>query len=153
MRCYRARRWLSTYLDDELDPGWREALETHLDSCEACSAELELYKHHWASLAEGVQAPALPANLWGQILSSLDESERLPWHRRYRARLLQVACVTACVLLGFAGGAHLSWKQPPAVDASERVSMSERMMIAEAFDVTAFGLSEGKEGLLRCVPK
>ena len=144
---------LSAYLDDELDPKRREMLEGHLERCKACSAELERFTDLWASLTEGAQVPSLPLNLWGQILLSLDEAERLPWHRRYRAQLLQAACVTACVFLGFAGGALLSWKQPPAGDAPNSVSLGEQMMVAEAFDVTAFGLSEGKEGLLRCVPK
>jgi anti-sigma factor RsiW len=154
MRCYRARRWLSAYLDDELDPRRRASLDAHLAGCKACKAELERLKQQWDALVEGDRVPPVPADLWGQILTALDQAESLPWHRRYRARLLQAACVTACVVLGFTGGAILSWRQPPAVkSAPEIVSTGERTLVAEAFDVTAFGLAEGKEGLLRCVPK
>jgi anti-sigma factor RsiW len=155
MRCYRARRWLSAYIDDEIDPRRREALEAHIAGCEACSAELRRLKEHWEALVEGDRAPPPPpSDLWGQILESLDGAERLPWHRQHRGRLLQAACVAACVVLGFSGGALLSWRQPSAVVATNAAAMGERMMVAEAFDDTAaFGLTEGKEGLLRCVPK
>jgi anti-sigma factor RsiW len=153
MRCYRARRWISAYLDDELDPSRRASLESHLARCDACSAELERSRQQWDALVEGDQLPPLPSDLLGQVMAALDESERLPWHRRYRARLLRAACVTACVVLGFAGGATLSWRQPAVETASDGVSMGERKMVAEAFDLTAFGLGEGKEGLLRCVPR
>lgn len=153
MRCFQATRWLSAYIDGELDPRRRVALEAHLKNCEACSAELERFKEHWEALAEGDQVPPMPTDLWGQILASLDESKHLPWHRRYRTRLLQAACVATCIVLGFSGGALLSWEKPPADDAPDRISMGERMLVAEAFDVTALGLTEGKEGLLQCVPK
>lgn len=153
MRCYQARAWISAHLDEELDPRRREALKAHLAGCEACSAELGQFTEQWASLVQGAQAPPMPSNLWGQILSSLDQAERLPWHRRHRAQLLQAACVAACVLLSFTAGALLSWQQPSLKDAPQRASLGERVMVAEAFDVTAFGLDEGEEGLLRCVPK
>jgi len=153
MRCCQARRFISAYLDGELDPRRRESLESHLASCEACSARLAKMREQWEALAEADQTPVLPTDLWPQVLAALDEAGRLPWHRRYRNRLLQAACVTACVALGLAGGALLSWRRPVAEAAPDSVSMGERMMVAEAFDTTVFGLNEGKEGLLRCVPK
>jgi RNA polymerase sigma-70 factor (ECF subfamily) len=36
LRCWRARRHVSGYLDGELDPTTREAVETHLASCPTC---------------------------------------------------------------------------------------------------------------------
>jgi len=150
MRCHRARRLLSAYLDDESDARRRESLESHLAGCRACSSELAKLRAQWDALAEADQPPALPADLWPQVLVALDEAERLPWHRRYRGRLLQAACVTACVILGFCGGAILSWRIAPAPSS---VPVGERMLVAEAFDAPAFGLGEGKEDLLRCVPK
>jgi anti-sigma factor RsiW len=153
MRCHRARKYFSVYLDGELDPRRREALESHLADCAACVAELTKMRAQWEALAEADQTPPLPTDLWPRVLAALDEAESLPWLHRYRIRILQTACVTACVALGFAGGALLSWRHPAAKVASDNISMGERMMVAEAFDTTAFGLSEGKEGLLRCVPK
>lgn len=36
LRCWRARRHVSAYLDDELDPGTRSAVESHLETCPTC---------------------------------------------------------------------------------------------------------------------
>jgi anti-sigma factor RsiW len=153
MRCYRARRSLSAYLDDEVDPSQRGSLESHLADCEGCSAELRRLREQWDLLVGSDQLPPLPSDLWAQVTEALHEAERLPLHRRYRARLLQAACVAACVVLGFAGGAVFSWREPVVESASSSGSFGERTMVAEAFDLTPFSLGEGKEGLLRCVPK
>ncbi|MFO8071502.1 MAG: zf-HC2 domain-containing protein [Polyangia bacterium] len=153
MRCHRVKRLLFAYLDGEVDPRRRASLESHLASCEACAIELAKTRAQWEALAEADQTPALPTNLWPQVLAALDEAERLPWHQRHRTGLLQAACVSACIALGFTGGALLSWGQPAAEARPDTVSMGERMMVAEAFDTATFGLSRGKEGLLRCVPR
>jgi RNA polymerase sigma-70 factor (ECF subfamily) len=36
MRCWKARRRISAYLDDELEPDGRRAIEDHLSSCPTC---------------------------------------------------------------------------------------------------------------------
>jgi RNA polymerase sigma-70 factor, ECF subfamily len=36
LRCWRARRHVSAYLDDELDAGTRAAVEAHLEACPTC---------------------------------------------------------------------------------------------------------------------
>lgn len=152
MRCNQAQKLLSAHLDDELDPGRRAALESHLADCEACSAALDRLRAQAEALAAADDVPPLPADLWPRVGAALDRAGRQPWHRRHRARLLQTACVTACVVLGFAGGALLSWRQP-TVDASGSGAVAERTLVAEAFDTTAFGLDEDREGLFPCVPE
>jgi anti-sigma factor RsiW len=148
MRCFKARKWLSAYLDGELDGRRRAALEDHLMRCNRCAAELARSKKQWAGLANVGPVPSIPSDLWGHVNQVLDEAERLPWYQLFRA-----ACVTACVALGFVSGALLSWRGPSADRVRPETSVSEKMLVAEAFDKTAFGLGEEKEGLLRCVPK
>ena len=36
LRCWRARRHVSAYLDEELDAGTRSAVEAHLEACPTC---------------------------------------------------------------------------------------------------------------------
>jgi len=153
MRCHRAASLLSAYLDQEVDPRLQAELESHLAGCRACRAELAKLKAQWAALAEADQAPALPADLWPRVLADLDAAERRTWLGRQRARLVQAACIAACVAMGLAGGALLSWRRPAAGAALNSPLVGERTMVAEAFDSPALGLSEGKEGLLRCVPR
>jgi anti-sigma factor RsiW len=153
MRCFRARSWLFAYLDGELSERRRAALEDHLMRCSRCSAELCSSKKQWAGLANVGPAPSIPSDLWGHVIQALNEAERLPWYRLHRVQIFRAACVTACVALGFVSGALLSWRGPPADSVRPEISVSEEMLVAEAFDATAFGLGQEKEGLLRCIPK
>lgn len=153
MRCSRARRLFSAHLDDELDPRRRASLESHLAGCASCSAELARLKAPWDVPAEAEPGPRLPSDLWPRILAAMDEAERLPWHRRYRTPLMQAACITACVVLGLAAGARMSWMHPAVEADSTDGVIGERILVAEAFDTAAFGLRAEEEGLLRCVPK
>ena len=148
MRCFRSRRMLSAYLDNEVEPRRRAALEAHLLGCEACSHALRELRVQWDALSEVAGPPPLPSDFWYRVLKTLDETERLPWHRRYRARLLQAACVAACVVLGIAGGSLLLRVHPAVGAPSNNVSVGERVMVADAFDTAAFDLSEGKESFL-----
>ena len=47
MRCLRARRRLSAYLDGELDERGRAAVEAHLPDCPACAARLARMQASW----------------------------------------------------------------------------------------------------------
>lgn len=150
MRCHRARRLLSPYMDHEIDPGGRASLEQHLAGCERCAAELERLKRQWNALGEDSSVPPLPPELWREILRSVEEAERLPWQRRHRGPLLQAACVAAGVALGLSSGVVLSWKPPLGEAGLDDVLVGECVMVAEAFDATTFGLGESQGDLLQC---
>ncbi len=55
----REREQLSAYLDDQLDPAERAALEIHLSDCPACQAELADLRA-LRSMLRAMAAPALP---------------------------------------------------------------------------------------------
>ena len=71
-------RWmdrLSEYLDGELAPADREALEMHLAGCDACAstlAELRAVVHRAHSLTD----PAAPPALWGRIAAEIGAAPR-----------------------------------------------------------------------------
>ena len=153
MRCFKAKKRLFAYLDGELHERRRDALENHLKSCSRCAEELVRAREQWERLADVGPAPSIPPDQWDQVNRALDEAERLPWRRRHRIQLLRAACVAVCTSLGFTAGALLSWRGSSARSARPEISAPEKMLVAEAFDKTAFGLREEKEGLFRCVPK
>ena len=140
MRCSKAKKSLSEYLDDELHGRRRTALEDHLKRCSRCASDLAGLKKQWAGLSALAPSPTPPSDLWAQVSRTLDEAEGMPWYRLRRVQIFRAACVTACVALGFVGGALLSW---PSVDSLRpETSLSEKTLVAEAFDSTPFGLAE-----------
>ena len=50
MRCSAYQRWLSPYLDDQLDAADRQELEAHLNGCRNCASSLESMKRLVSSL-------------------------------------------------------------------------------------------------------
>jgi anti-sigma factor RsiW len=153
MRCQRARRRLSAYLDDELDRRQRADLEAHLEHCRSCTALVADRRDEWAALADMDPVPSMPADTWARVTSAVEEADRLPWYRQRQAQLIRAVCVTAAVVRGITGGVVLSGRKRAASAAHSEVSVRETMLVTEAFDATAFGLSEDEEGLLQCVPR
>jgi anti-sigma factor RsiW len=146
-------RWLSEYVDGELDQKRHAAVERHLARCPGCRAALERLERQAAELADADPTPLLPADLWLRIQRELEESEQRPWYRTHRGVLQRAACVAACVLLGFGAGAFLSWRTPGAASAPPRPTLSEKRLVAEAFDTTIVGPMDNEGGLLRCDPR
>jgi len=69
--CIKMQELISEYIDNEISEADRKILEAHLDSCESCSAIMELYKEMSASVtASMVSVPeSLCENVMGKILS------------------------------------------------------------------------------------
>lgn len=152
MWCFRARRWISAYLDDELSPDRRTALEEHLGRCADCAGELERLEAQSRALRQAGEAPPLPANLWSTIEGGLDAADQLRRHRHRRDLVVRAAAVAACIALGFAGGALLSWRAPAADSDRPQPPLSEERLLTEAFDAPVFALG-GEEGGGRCDPE
>lgn len=153
MWCFQAKRWISAYLDDELDRDRLAALEEHLERCHSCSTELDRLRSQSSALRAVDEAPLLPRELWSLIEGELDAAEQLPWYRRRPEFLIRAVAVAACVLVGFAGGALLSWRSATAHGDQPRPPMSEEGLFAEAFDAPVFTLGGEEEEWSRCDPK
>jgi hypothetical protein len=110
---------LSAYLDDELEPAARAAVETHLRECDACRAIV----HDLRRLRD--QAAAWPAeaapsrDLWTGIAARLEPrpaattARLLPWHqRRWSVGIAELAAAAALVAAVTAG---LVWRGAPGV--------------------------------------
>jgi anti-sigma factor RsiW len=146
-------RRLSAYVDGELDHERRAMVERHLARCRRCAAALERLEGQAAMLADADPVPPLPAELWLRVQRELEEREQRSWYREHRGGLRRAACVAACVLVGFAAGAFLSWRTPITASSPPRPALSERRLVAEAFDTTIVGPMDNEGGLLKCDPR
>ena len=149
MWCFQAKRWISAYLDDELDGAKRSALEEHLGRCRECTAELDRLRSHWIALRAVDDVPPLPSELWSLIEQGLDDAEERPWYRRRREIAIRAAAVAVAVALGLATGALVSWNTRLVHGDQQAPPESEERMSAEAFDTPVFALG-GEEGWSRC---
>ncbi|MDX1622881.1 MAG: zf-HC2 domain-containing protein [Gemmatimonadota bacterium] len=102
---------LSEYVDGEMDPSGRAALETHLDECEVCSDTLEGLRRVVSEAAALKDRPP-ERDLWPEIAARLDKrgAEVAPLARARsggrgtRFSLPQLAAaVLAALLIGAAG--------------------------------------------------
>ena len=96
-------RWndrLSEYLDDELEPAERAALEAHLTECAECRTDLDALR------AVAARAAALPdtppdADLWPGVAAALDRRPRGGWRqeRRFSFTLPQLVAASLAIMV------------------------------------------------------
>lgn len=70
MRCKKAKRLLTKFLDNQLSPGLTLRVKTHLDSCVGCTKEYGLLKQTWDLLDEYkpvVPSPNFKAAFWQRL--------------------------------------------------------------------------------------
>ena len=86
MRCEEIQDRLSAYLDAEMGPEDRLAIENHLEGCEGCRREAKLLRQTISTLHALEEIP-VPADFRAKFQEAL-EARRTPWWRRLAARLL-----------------------------------------------------------------
>ena len=74
MRCGRARRYISDYVDGVLAPELRDALRRHTDECAECHRLLQDFEA-MACEAKGLERLSPPDGAWLKIRSSLREAK------------------------------------------------------------------------------
>ena len=116
MNCHETQRWLTGYLDGELDLVNAVAVEEHLKTCARC-AQAHANQQALQAAIRGARlyAPA-PIALQQRIQTSLrqaDTSARAPWavRRRWYSVALALACVAVLVW-----GLGRVWVVPAADD-------------------------------------
>ncbi|MGQ9531477.1 MAG: zf-HC2 domain-containing protein [Desulfotomaculales bacterium] len=134
MSCFRMRALFSAYLDHELPPAARHALERHLASCATCRRELDAWRTLSGALRRlGEEPVAVPAGFRTRLMERLpvrDTTVRRrwsPWSAWSRnLRLSAAAAVLALLIAGVSLSAGstgrapvLPWqaanRQPPVV--------------------------------------
>ncbi len=93
MNCRDIQERFSAYLDGELPTAQEAAVARHLEDCESCRREFQVWQQLWAMLDEPVKAPA---DLQARVLARL-APRRSPWW--------QQLALAASLLVGiFVGG-------------------------------------------------
>lgn len=99
MRHARADRRLAAYLDDELAPTERAAVERHLFTCERCQEELEALRRT-VGLLRGLPDPEPRPELLGAVLDRVADDAGEPFYERLGAWLRPLVPATAAGVLG-----------------------------------------------------
>jgi anti-sigma factor RsiW len=103
LSCVEADSVLHAYVDGELAGSDREAYETHLKSCPACTQASRFQARFKAAVRGHLPRPALPVGLRNRIESALASApsprRRWPWQVYPRGFTVVVAAAAAVVLL------------------------------------------------------
>ena len=102
MNCENARDLLSSYFDQELDPGAASAVRAHLTTCPDCARRIAEFEE-LSELAADVREPSVPRGVWAAIEASLArEHERQPGKTRWSGALATTLLIGASLaLLGY----------------------------------------------------
>lgn len=98
MRCDEIRRWISPYLDSELDPHTSFEIAQHLETCVACRQAFEAERRLETSLASSLTPDPGTQAAWDRAVRHV--GARPAW----RLRRWQAAVAAAGLVLALAGG-------------------------------------------------
>lgn len=93
MTCSDVRRYLSAYLDSELETSISLSVNEHLERCEACAERFEQEAGLEAAIRDHLQATPSRPEFWAGVDASLDRADRrrTPWWPVLAAALLLCA--------------------------------------------------------------
>jgi anti-sigma factor RsiW len=125
---------LSDYLDDELAPAERAAVDAHLRECRACSEVLNELKRVVAR-ARTLDARPPQADLWPGVAARIDRTSQ---PRRFSFTLVQLAAA-AVLLIAISGG--VVWQ---LAERSATASRSDQSSAASTARETSAGRLESE---------
>jgi len=104
MNCREARRWLSPYLDSEIDATETFEISEHLRGCETCQERFERERTIDRLLVTKLQSEEMPADCWNAIQRQVFSATRRRWIGRWSplalaACLAVILSVTSAYLL------------------------------------------------------
>ncbi|MBN2202379.1 zf-HC2 domain-containing protein [bacterium] len=120
MNCSDVEKWLSAYMDGELIPARKDAVASHLGSCEACRSRLAEWKAVWQAL-DALPAAAPSPAFRSRLAARIRESERPPVSERFERFLIPVSAA-AVALLGFWIGYIAGGRQASSAGIPDSVS-------------------------------
>ncbi|MCL4558535.1 MAG: zf-HC2 domain-containing protein [Deltaproteobacteria bacterium] len=107
MRCSKARKLLSPYIDDELTAVQKGLIESHIKDCVRCGSRLEALRGIQSSFAR-LERPAAPYGFATRVMSGRAERQgSLPFLPPVFTRLMEAAVIAATILIGTKAGSFL----------------------------------------------
>jgi hypothetical protein len=138
--CDAIREWLSAYLDGEITPRRREAIEAHLAGCDACRRELASLRGVSACL-QAWPAPEANPELSARFAERLAERTRQPAARRPFAipwvRTAWATGLAACLALGVFVFLHESPTTRSPIDSAAPIVTDAGDGLADLIDEKA----------------
>jgi hypothetical protein len=133
MQCEEVREQFADYVIHRLEEPRKVQVAAHLDSCEACRAELAELQSLWSQLDD--IPPAEPGRNQRARFDLMLESYRRPPHshiQRWRRPALQLVLAAAMLVLGIGIGYRMHPSNPPSPELAElRSELSDtRQMVA-----------------------
>jgi anti-sigma factor RsiW len=109
MRCAKARRWISDYIDGHLDDKKESALQNHLEGCPDCQKVLQDLKGV-VERARNLADVSPSAQAWFRIKSQVKEEMRMVETPPLERMKLKYVLSTALILLIVFALAILGWR-------------------------------------------
>lgn len=110
MRCKKAKKLISDYIDGELDSSKRSSLEKHLETCEECQKFMEDYKsiaHTAQELETGSPSPYVWTRIKQGVIAQTPpaEARKRMWkwspELKYAVGILSLLVVVGAAVIGF----------------------------------------------------
>ncbi|SMB89875.1 Putative zinc-finger [Thermanaeromonas toyohensis ToBE] len=103
MRCWKARKLLSPYIDGELGEEERSSLEGHLANCPACQEELEALRKISEGLKDIYRQVKPPAGFAEGVMArikAIEEASASPWQLQEKPLKWRKVAVAAALVAG-----------------------------------------------------
>ena len=129
MRCEEIQGHLSAYLEDEVEPGERRAIEEHLPECVRCRHELELLRRTVSALTS-LEEIEVPPRLTASIQAGV-EAQGSSWWRDLTSRLffplhIKLPLEAVALILVALGAVYIYRSAPEMGQAPRPPAVTER---------------------------
>ncbi|MEE8170492.1 MAG: zf-HC2 domain-containing protein [Phycisphaerae bacterium] len=103
MNCGTARKWMSPYLDSELESDVTFEVSRHLQSCPHCARRFELEQAADALMRDRLTRETMPKEIWGRIQNELSGPRRVIRLRWFGGPALAAAVLVAALAVWESG--------------------------------------------------
>jgi anti-sigma factor RsiW len=142
---------IAAYIDGDLEPASRSALEEHIKQCAACASELQAQRLFMCELDSALASPfdlAVPVN-FAQVVAVNAESDM----RGVRSRAEHTRALRYCIILGLAAFALLGFASSKAIILNFRAAAAKVFGVLGFFAKTIFDAAVGFAVISRVVSR